>query len=56
MIYHKFSHGAAFYTLNGENVNIMLEYILIYCSISVFQIGRVNGDNSGNLVVLNIFT
>ena len=28
VIYHKFSHGAAFYTHNGENVNIMLEYIL----------------------------
>ena len=25
VIYHKFSHGAAFYTLNGKNVNIMLE-------------------------------
>ena len=28
MIYHKFSHGATFYTLNGKNVNVMLEYIL----------------------------
>ena len=26
VIYHKFSHGAAFYTLNGKNVNAMLEY------------------------------
>ena len=26
VIYHKFSHGAAFYTLNGENVNVMLEF------------------------------
>ena len=25
VIYHKFSHGAAFYTLNGENVDVMLE-------------------------------
>ena len=25
VIYHKFSHGAVFYTLNGENVNVMLE-------------------------------
>ena len=24
--YHKFSHGAAFYMLNGKNVNVMLEY------------------------------
>ena len=30
VIYHKFSHGAAFYTLNGKNVNVMLEYIIIY--------------------------
>ena len=28
VIYHKFSHGAAFYTLNGKNVNVMLEYWL----------------------------
>ena len=26
VIYHKISHGAAFYTLNGKNVNVMLEY------------------------------
>ena len=25
VIYHKFSHGAAFYSLNGKNVNVMLE-------------------------------
>ena len=25
VIYHKFSHGAAFYTLNGKSVNVMLE-------------------------------
>ena len=28
MIYHKFSHSAAFYTLNGKNVNVMLEFFL----------------------------
>ena len=28
VIYHKFSHGAVSYMLNGENVNIMLEYTL----------------------------
>ena len=28
VIYHKFSHDAAFYTLNGKNVNVMLEYLL----------------------------
>ena len=26
VIYHKFSHGAAFYTLNGKNINVMLEF------------------------------
>ena len=25
VIYHKFSHGAAFYTLNGKNIIVMLE-------------------------------
>ena len=25
MIYHKFSHGAVSSTLNGENINVMLE-------------------------------
>ena len=25
VIYHKFSHGAISYTLNGDNVNLMLE-------------------------------
>ena len=25
VIYHKFSHGTVSYTLNGENVNVMLE-------------------------------
>ena len=30
VIYHKFSHGAAFYTLNGKNVNVMLESLLIH--------------------------
>ena len=29
VIYHKFSHGAASYTLNGKNVNVMLEYNII---------------------------
>ena len=28
VIYHKFSHGAAFYMLNGKNVNVVLEFIL----------------------------
>ena len=29
VIYHKFSHGAAFYTLNGKNVNVMLEFAFV---------------------------
>ena len=29
VIYHKFSHGAAFYMLNWKNVNVMLELTLI---------------------------
>ena len=33
MIYHKFSHGAVSYTLNEENVNVMLEFwILLFLS------------------------
>ena len=26
VIYHKFSHGPVSHTLNGENVNVMLDY------------------------------
>ena len=33
MIYHKFSHGAAFYTLNGKNVNVMLEFLIYLVSL-----------------------
>ena len=29
VIYHKFSHGAVSYTLNWENVNVMLEFTVI---------------------------
>ena len=35
VIYHKFSHGAAFYTLNGKNVNVMLESTIFSKSYSV---------------------
>ena len=28
VIHHKFSHGAISYTLNGENVNVMLEFVI----------------------------
>ena len=37
VIYHKFSHGAAFYTLNGENVNVMLELCMKSCFASLFD-------------------
>ena len=30
VIYHKFSHGTVSYTLNGENVNVMLEFVIIF--------------------------
>ena len=32
VIYHTFSHGAAFYTLSGKSVNVMLE---LWLSIKV---------------------
>ena len=34
VIYHKFSHGAVSYTLNGENVNVMLECLIKNSSVS----------------------
>ena len=37
VIYHKVSHGAAFYTLNGKNVNVTLELFLyrsVLCDIT----------------------
>ena len=30
VIYHKFSHGAVYYALNGENINDMLEFKVVY--------------------------
>ena len=48
VIYHKFSHGAAFYTLNGKNVNVMLEsgilrqgYGIICCFIGHHQLANL---------------
>ena len=40
VIYHKFSRGAAFYTLNGKNVNVMLELLFastFYVTCEVFH-------------------
>ena len=45
VIYHTFSHGAAFYTLNGKNVNVMLE-----CSL--LQSWYYNTDLTGGLPLL----
>ena len=28
-IYHKFSHGAASYTVNEKNISVMLEFVII---------------------------
>ena len=42
VIYHKFSHGAAFYTLNGKNVNVMLESLLNISSIYTDKTGCTN--------------
>ena len=36
VIYHKFSNGACFYTLNEENINVMLEYWLIDQGVKAF--------------------
>ena len=32
VIYHEFSHGAAFYTLNEKNFNVMLEFGIVLAS------------------------
>ena len=29
VLYHKFSHDATFYTLNGKNVNVVLEFFKV---------------------------
>ena len=50
VIYHKFSHGAAFYTLSGKNVNVMLEYAiseknLSFCNCSeAYENTRAQAD------------
>ena len=46
VIYHEFSHGAAFCTLNGKNVNVMLELIFT-CVI------RMQYVSSGHKVYLS---
>ena len=39
VIYHKFSHGAVSYTLNGENGKALLEFCFVYYSAS--QLGQL---------------
>ena len=43
VIYHKFTHVADFYTLNGKNVNVMLEYNLFIYLFNVWLHGQCNG-------------
>ena len=49
VIYHKFSHGAAFYTLNGENVNVMLELVMVNISLPLFLSSRKALTNTASL-------
>ena len=53
VIYLKFSHGAAFYTLNGKNVNVMLE-LFIYKDLSYsLHLCLTSRDQQGtNAVIL----
>ena len=44
LIYHKFSHGAVYYTLNGENVNVMLE-------LNIFGAGLEKLTNANRSVI-----
>ena len=38
VIYHKFTHGAAFYMLNWRNVNVMLEFAINHVvNVKVFN-------------------
>ena len=38
VIYHKFSHDAAFYTLNEKNIHVMLEYMIITINDTPLQL------------------
>ena len=52
VIYHKFSHGAAFYTLNGKNVNVMLEFSVT--AINVMITMAANNDAASKCMHTNI--
>ena len=51
VIYHKFSHDAASYTVNGENVNVVLELCIkmhanySYCSLNPDGLLTLHGQN-----------
>ena len=49
VIYHKFSHGAAFYTLNGKNVNVMLEFLLLNVNYNI------HSHFSSNFIIFILF-
>ena len=49
VIYHKLSHGAVSYTLNGENINVMLEFAFL---LKIILIGYL----SKNMHFLKTFT
>ena len=56
VIYHKFSHGASFCTLNGKNVNVMLEFSLflneIICCDPSLESSRQGGSDE---LTVNVF-
>ena len=52
VIYHKFSHGAAFYTLNGKNVNVMLEFIIVH-DVTSFAMYLINYASHLRFLKLN---
>ena len=44
VIYHKFSHGAVSYTINGENVNVMLEYKITRVLAEISAHGEISAQ------------
>ena len=46
MIYHKFSHSAAFYMLNGKNVNVMLEFYIYFSQFIHHILFNVSANQS----------
>ena len=58
MIYHKFSHSAAFYTFNGKNVNVKLELAIIESLTGVeaeTTKSQISFINSGEWIHLQVF-